>query len=157
MKIQHIVAISAVALSVPFTSCSNFSPTNTYKENQIGVAQEAVEGTVVDVSRVNITANSNSTGTALGAVMCGLTGGILGGGKASLATAAGGVAVGALAGNQLSKAVNNTDGLRITVRIDRSKKTIVVVQELDKRNPIQVGQRVQVLMGGSSSRVIPIY
>jgi outer membrane lipoprotein SlyB len=62
-----------------------------------------------------------------------------------------------LAGNQLSKAVNNTDGLRITVRIDRSKKTIVVVQELDKRNPIQVGQRVQVLMGGSSSRVIPIY
>jgi outer membrane lipoprotein SlyB len=43
------------------------------------------------------------------------------------------------------------------VRIDRSKKTIVVVQELDKRNPIQVGQRVQVLMGGSSSRVIPIY
>ncbi len=158
MKPHTIIAMSALALTVSLTSCSDpFGATNTYKENQIGSTQEAVEGVVTNIEKVSIQTNSASTGTAIGAVAGGLGGAILGGGNAKYATSAGGVIIGGLVGNQLDKAISEKNGLRITVRLDSSKRSVSIVQVYDKSRPISIGQRVQVLMGSTGSRVVPLY
>lgn len=46
---------------------------------------------------------------------------MFGGGNAKFATAAGGAILGGIAGNQIDKAVNNTTGERITVRLDQKR------------------------------------
>ncbi|MDH3067801.1 hypothetical protein QET40_01625 [Akkermansia sp. N21169] len=158
MKPHSIIAISAMALAVSLTSCSDpYGATNTYKENQIGATQEAVEGVVTNIEKVAIQANNANTGTAIGAVAGGLGGAMLGGGNAKYATSAGGVILGGLVGNQIDKAVSEKNGVRITVRLDGSKRSVSVVQEYDSRRPITVGQRVQVLMGSTGSRIVPLY
>lgn len=156
MKATHILAVSALALTTALTSCSSYSSTDTYRANQAGVAQEATTGTVVSVKEVLIRANDANMGTALGAVAGGLGGALLGGGNAKYATAAGGAILGGLAGNQIDRGINDKDGLQIKVKLDDSKRTISIVQQKDKKNPIWVGQRVEVLMGGNSSRVVAL-
>lgn len=156
MKTSYILGISALALATAFTSCNKYGATDTYRANQVGVTQEVATGTVTYVRQVQIKTNNASTGTALGAVAGGLTGAMFGGGNAKYATAAGGAILGGLAGNQIEKGINDTEGLQINVKLDNSNKTINITQEKDKRNPIWVGQRVQVLMGGNGSRVIAL-
>lgn len=73
------------------------------------------------------------------------------------ATAAGGAILGGIAGNQIDKAVNNTTGERITVRLDQKRngtRNYTVVQVASRNNPIQVGQRVRVIIGNNGSRVL---
>ena len=74
-----------------------------------------------------------------------------------IATAAGGAILGGIAGNQIDKAVNNTTGERITVRLDQKRngtRNYTVVQVASRNNPIQVGQRVRVIIGNNGSRVL---
>ena len=93
----------------------------------------------------------------VGAVAGGLTGAMFGGGNAKYATAAGGAIIGAIAGNQIDKAVNNTTGQRITVRLNQTRngtRNYTVVQPVGKNNPIYVGQQVRVIIGNAGSRVL---
>ena len=65
--------------------------------------------------------------------------------------------LGGIAGNQIDKAVNNTTGERITVRLDQKRngtRNYTVVQVASRNNPIQVGQRVRVIIGNNGSRVL---
>ncbi|MEG0837468.1 MAG: glycine zipper 2TM domain-containing protein [Akkermansia sp.] len=157
MKKTVILAVSILTLPAFLNSCADkFGATEVYKEGQIGVAQTAQVGTVRSVENVRIEGNDAKTGTALGAIAGGLSGAMLGGGNARLATGAGGALLGAFAGNQLDKAISEKNGQRITVKLDGVKTLITIVQELNKRNPIYVGQRVQVYQGGNSSRVVPL-
>ena len=53
--------------------------------------------------------------------------------------------------------VNNTTGERITVRLDQKRngtRNYTVVQVASRNNPIQVGQRVRVIIGNNGSRVL---
>ena len=68
-----------------------------------------------------------------------------------------GAILGGIAGNQIDKAVNNTTGQRITVRLDQKRngtRSYTVVQVASKNNPIYVGQRVRVIIGNNGSRVL---
>lgn len=157
MKTTSILAVSALALSVSLTSCANkFGSSEVYKANQIGVAQTAHVGTVTSVENVKIEGNSATVGTALGAIAGGLGASTWGGGNARYLTGAGGAVVGGLLGNQIDKAVSEKSGQRITVKLDRVKTPVTIVQVTDKRYPIQIGQRVNVYSGGNSSRVVPV-
>lgn len=157
MKKIHIPAIMALALAMGVTSCSEHGATDRYRANQVGVAQETATGTIIAMQDIVIDADDAKMGTAIGAAAGGLTGAMFGGGNAKYATAAGGAILGSIAGNQIDKATSSRDGLRITVKLDESnKKPITVVQQKDKKNPLWVGQKVQVLMGGNSSRVIAL-
>ena len=157
MKIASILTIGCVAMTLSMTSCTNFGSPNTYNMNEIGGVQETYTGRVTSVENVKIQANDANTGTGLGAVAGGLAGAMFGGGNAKFATAAGGAILGGLAGNQLDKAVNNTTGERITVRLDQKRngtRNYTIVQAANKNNPIQVGQRVRVIIGNNGSRVL---
>ena len=142
MKTASILTIGCAAMALSITSCTNFGSPNTYNLNEIGGAQETYTGTVTSVENVKIQANNANTGTGIGAVAGGLTGAMFGGG---------------IAGNQIDKAVNNTTGERITVRLDQKRngtRNYTVVQVASRNNPIQVGQRVRVIIGNNGSRVL---
>ena len=127
MKTASILTIGCAAMALSITSCTNFGSPNTYNLNEIGGAQETYTGTVTSVENVKIQANNANT--------------ILGG----------------IAGNQIDKAVNNTTGERITVRLDQKRngtRNYTVVQVASRNNPIQVGQRVRVIIGNNGSRVL---
>ena len=157
MKTTSILAASALALSVSLTSCaSKFGTSEVYKENQTGVAQSAQVGTVTSIENVKIEGNSAAMGTALGAIAGGLGASTWGGGNARYLTGAGGAVLGGIVGNQVDKAISEKSGQRITVKLDGVKTPVTIVQVTDKRYPIQVGQRVNVYMGGNSSRVVPL-
>lgn len=157
MNAATILTIGCAALALPLASCTNFGSPDTYNLNEIGSTQETYYGTVTNVETVKIQANNANTGTALGAIAGGLTGGMLGGGAARFATAAGGTLIGGIAGNQIDKGINNTTGERITVKLDKKRnghREYTIVQAVSKNNPIQIGQRVRVIMGNSGSRVL---
>ena len=142
MKTTSILTIGCAAIALSITSCTNFGSPNAYNLNEIGGAQETYTGTVTSVENVKIQANNANTGTGIGAVAGGLTGAMFGGGNA---------------GNQIDKAVNNTTGERITVRLDQKRngtRNYTVVQVASRNNPIQVGQRVRVIIGNNGSRVL---
>ena len=145
MKTASILTIGCAAMALSITSCTNFGSPNTYNLNEIGGAQETYTGTVTSVENVKIQANNANTGA------------MFGGGNAKFATAAGGAILGGIAGNQIDKAVNNTTGERITVRLDQKRngtRNYTVVQVASRNNPIQVGQRVRVIIGNNGSRVL---
>ena len=147
MKTASILTIGCAAMALSITSCTNFGSPNTYNLNEIGGAQETYTGTVTSVENVKIQANTANTGTGIGAVAGGLTGAMF----------AGGAILGGIAGNQIDKAVNNTTGERITVRLDQKRngtRNYTVVQVASRNNPIQVGQRVRVIIGNNGSRVL---
>ena len=149
MKTASILTIGCAAMALSITSCTNFGSPNTYNLNEIGGAQETYTGTVTSVENVKIQANNANTGTGIGAVAGGLTGAMFGGGNAKFATAAGGAILGGIAGNQIDKAVN--------VRLDQKRngtRNYTVVQVASRNNPIQVGQRVRVIIGNNGSRVL---
>ena len=149
MKTASILTIGCAAMALSITSCTNFGSPNTYNLNEIGGAQETYTGTVTSVENVKIQANTANTGPGIGAMF--------GGGNAKFATAAGGAILGGIAGNQIDKAVNNTTGERITVRLDQKRngtRNYTVVQVASRNNPIQVGQRVRVIIGNNGSRVL---
>lgn len=65
---------------------------------------------------------------------------MFGGGNAKYATAAGGAILGGIAGNQIDKAVNNTTGERITVRLDQKRNgtrnyTVVPGRQQEQPDP----------------------
>ena len=138
MKTASILTIGCAAMALSITSCTNFGSPNTYNLNEIGGAQETYTGTVTSVENVKIQANNANTGTGIGAVAGGLTGAMFGGGNAKFATAAGGAILGGIAGNQKRNGTRN----------------YTVVQVASRNNPIQVGQRVRVIIGNNGSRVL---
>ena len=149
-----IMAVSGLAFLAP--SCSQFGPQETYKEDQIGMTQEVKTGSITSITPVIINPDNTNTGTLLGAVAGGLGGSTLGGGKGSTLFAAGGALAGAAAGSQIDKAVSQTEGVRLTVRLDDEKKTISVTQPKNKQRPLYVGQPVNVYIGYKGSFVEPL-
>lgn len=157
MKTTSILTVGCAVIALSITSCTNFGAPNAYNLNEIGGAQETYTGTVIGLENVKIQANNANTGTSIGAVTGGLAGAMLGGGNAKFATAAGGVLLGGIAGNQIDKAVNNTTGQRITVRLDQKRngtRNYTIVQAVGKNNPIHMGQQVRVIIGNNGSRVL---
>lgn len=148
-----ILSLSGLALLAP--SCSNFGPQETYKEDQIGMTQEVKTGTITSITNVIINPDNTNTGTLLGGVAGGLAGSTLGGGKGSTLFAAGGALAGAAAGSQINKAVSQTEGVRVTVRLDGENKTISVTQPKSKKSPLFVGQQVNIFIGYKGSFVEP--
>lgn len=148
-----IMALTGVAFLA--SSCSQFGPQETYKEDQIGMTQEVKTGKITSIANVIINPDNTNTGTLLGAVAGGLGGSTLGGGKGSTLFAAGGALAGAAAGSQIDKAVSQQEGVRLTVKLDGENKTMSVTQVKNKKAPFYVGQPVNVYIGYKGSFVEP--
>lgn len=147
-----VLTLSSLIAAGMLTGCASDSAM-VYSQSQMRQAQTVQIGTVVSVHNVKMEGSNNELLTLGGAALGGLAGSNLG--RGSKANAAGAI-VGALAGgyatNAAQKGMGTKNAVEITVKLD-SGRMISIVQEPDVQ--LVAGQRVRVLSGGGTDRVVP--
>lgn len=146
---------SALMATVVLAGCASQSASsNVYTYQQAQREQITYMGTVLGVRNITIQSDHNSgLGTVAGAVLGGVLGSTIGGGSGRVIATAAGAAAGGLAGNTVENTSGRRAGYEITVRLDNGE-TRVIAQEADV--PISVGQRVQIITGSGTTRVVPV-
>jgi outer membrane lipoprotein SlyB len=147
LKGATLAAFGAAALA----ACAPQPSGDVVSANQAQTAQSVQFGTVI--SARNVTVQGSQGAQAAGAVVGGIAGAALGQnvGKGTgqvLATGAGATA-GAAAGLQAGRAAGSRQSIEWTVQLE-SGQTITVIQASPT---FSVGQRVQVIGGGTNTRL----
>ena len=143
----------AVACPLLVVSCATPSNTgDTYSKYEAGHAQSAKTGKITSIRNVKI-----EGGTTAGTVVGGVAGGVLGhnigsGSTANTLGAIGGALVGSAIGSNVQQAAGSKAALEIMIKLDGGG-SISVVQEYNKREAFNVGDRVRVLYNGNKTRV----
>lgn len=155
-KSVALLLAAALMLSAPVLSgCSPQVGGTDYATSGAQGGYDVVYGTVVSVRTVKIN-NDSTASTALGTIGGGVVGGIIGnmfgGGHGKTLTTLGGVLAGAALGNVGSSALGSQTGVEVTVDLDNGK-TMAVVQGADMT--FRPGQRVKILRGQNTTRVVP--
>ena len=147
------ILILTAAAPLLFASCAQTSLTgDTYSRNEAGRAQSVSTGRITSIRNVAIQGNSTA-GALIGAIAGGVLGNEIGSGStANNLGALGGGAVGAALGSRAQQSLSTKQGLEITVKLD-SGRSISAVQEINKRESFNVGDRVRVLSNGSTTRI----
>jgi len=156
LRAGRALAFGALALSaVVLSGCANQRASGkVYNYNQAQREQAVRLGTVVAVNAATIQSDKASgVGAVAGGVLGGVASNSIGGGKGRNIATVGGALLGSLAGNMIENKIEKRDGFAITVELDKGG-TRVITQEADIA--LEVGQRVQVVGGGNSVRVLPL-
>jgi outer membrane lipoprotein SlyB len=150
MKRQSIITGAFLVLGVATVSgCATHSSADTFNRSEVGRQQTAEAGTVTAARAVQIQTDASGVAVATGAVLGGLAGNTVGGGRGRTAATVGGVVAGGAAGNAVGS--NTRPGVEVTVQLD-SGRTVAVVQE-GTPDQFRVGDRVQVTNNGTTTRV----
>ncbi|WP_085315147.1 outer membrane lipoprotein [Derxia lacustris] len=142
-----VTALSAGLLggcAAPRTSAS------VYDANTVGREQTVRMGTLESVRPVTIDKGQTGIGTAGGAVVGGIAGSSVGGGKGSVLAAIGGAIVGGLAGQAIEGKGSAQNGLELTVKLDNGDLRVIVQAADESFAP---GDRVRLLSGAGGTRV----
>ncbi|WP_372013591.1 outer membrane lipoprotein [Pseudoxanthomonas sp. 10H] len=129
--------------------CATHGSPSTFTRSEAGRAQTVESGTVTAVRAVSIQNDSRGVATATGAVLGGLAGSTVGGGRGQTAATVGGAVAGGAAGNAI--AGTTRAGVEVTVQLE-SGRTVAVVQE-GSPDQFRVGDRVRVASDGVTTRV----
>jgi outer membrane lipoprotein SlyB len=109
-------------------------------------------GVVEAVSPVTIEGRRSGVGALPGALIGGIAGSEVGGGKGKAISTVVGAVIGGIAGQALEEQATRAQGLEITVRMDHGG-FISVVQEVSQEGALRAGDRVRLLRNGDSTRV----
>jgi outer membrane lipoprotein SlyB len=143
-----LVALTLVTLG----GCAATDSATGYSRSQMQQAQSVQLGTILSIQNVKTKGDNNGLLTLGGAAVGGIAGSNIGQGKG----AAVGTILGALAGgfgaNAAQEGLGSKTALEITVKLD-SGRMISIVQDPDV--PLAVNQRVRVLSGRGTDRVVP--
>ncbi|GAB3504737.1 hypothetical protein GCM10027400_00230 [Pseudoxanthomonas daejeonensis] len=150
MKQTKIIVGAALVLGIAALSgCATHNNPNTFTRSEAGRAQHVETGTVTAVRAVQIQNDSRGVATATGAVLGGLAGSTVGGGRGQTAATVGGAVAGGAAGNAV--AGTTRPGVEVTVQLE-SGRTMAVVQE-GTPDQFRVGDQVRVSSDGVTTRV----
>ncbi len=156
MKTQRpskFLALTAAGLAsvLIVSGCATQSSSSAvYRSDETQREQTVRMATVEAVRQVMIQRDSKGVGIVGGAVVGGLAGSTIGGGKGQdIATVLGAIG-GLVAGQAIEEKANQKPGLEITVKYDTGE-TRIIVQEADV--DVRPGDRVQVITGGGTTRV----
>jgi len=148
---KYLLSLVTVVLSFSLVACAPDLSSGTYGAGQVGVANQAVTGTIIGKRVVKINNNSH-VGGIVGATGGALAGSFIGGGtRENLLGGLGGAVVGGLAGNAIDEKIHSQQGFEYIIRVSKHK-TIAVTQTAD--NNLAIGTRVMVIYG-NPVRVIP--
>jgi outer membrane lipoprotein SlyB len=143
----------ALLVSVTLVGCARGLTGTTYTRDEARRVQTVQYGTVESVTPVVIEGrNEGLVGTGSGAIVGGLAGSTVGGGKGrSIATVVGAVA-GGLAGQAAEKSLTTRQGQEITIRME-SEEILSVIQEVENDQYFRPGDRIRLLRQGGVTRV----
>ncbi|HEU4709566.1 MAG TPA: glycine zipper 2TM domain-containing protein [Methylophilaceae bacterium] len=148
MRFAKVMLIAAMAAALG--ACASSNSGSVYKRGEARTVQTVKMGVVESVRQVKLEGTKTPIGTGAGAVVGGVAGSSLGGGKGKVITSVLGAVAGGLAGSAAEEGLTRKDGVEITVKLD-SGNMIAVVQEADEQfNP---GERVRVLEADGVTRV----
>ena len=148
MQLIKIIGIAMV--TVMLGACASSNSGSVYKRDEARRVQTVKMGVIESVRTVKLEGTKSPVGTAGGAVVGGVAGSSMGGGKGQVITTLLGAIVGGLAGSAAEEGLTRKDGVEITVKLD-SGTMIAVVQEADEQ--FQPGERVRILESGGTTRV----
>lgn len=148
MRFIRIMAI--ITMAAALAACASSNSGSVYKRGEARTVQTVKMGVVESVRQVKLEGTKSPVGTGAGAVVGGVAGNSMGGGRGRAITTVLGAVVGGLAGSAAEEGITRKDGVEITVKLD-SGNMIAVVQEADEQfNP---GERVRVLEANGVTRV----
>lgn len=151
MKLRNTLVIALAATALGLAGCASDSA-NTYTRSQAMRTSTAQAGTVESVRNVRIQNDTNAIGTIAGGVIGGAAGSQIGGGNGAIVAGVLGAIAGGVVGNQVEKQGSTQNAYEITVRLDNGQR-LVVTQAADVG--FAIGQRVDVISDGQTSRVVP--
>ena len=143
----------AAACPLLVISCATPSNTgDTYSKHEAGHAQSVKTGKITSIRNVNL-----EGGTTAGALIGGAAGAVAGhnigsGSTANTLGAIGGGLLGSAIGSHVQQSAGSKAGLEIMVKLDGGG-SLSIVQEYNKREAFNVGDRVRVLYNGNKTRV----
>lgn len=142
--------LTLLCLAAFLGACASSNSGGAYTRGQTRQVQTVKMGTVESVRLVKIEGTGSPVGTGAGAVIGGVAGNSMGGGRGRAITTVLGAVVGGVAGAAAEEGITRKDGFEITVQLDKGDM-IAIVQEADEE--FQPGDRVRVLEGGDVTRV----
>lgn len=122
-----------------------------FTSGQARSAQTVSMGEIIQLDAAFIDNDASGLGTLGGAVVGGVAGSTIGGGRGRVLSTLGGAVVGGLVGTGIERSLNSRDAIDVTVRLDNGQ-VLSVVQELgSEERTFTVGDRVRVIRGSDGS------
>ncbi len=155
MNTKHFRLTVVVALAaLPLLACAPAPTGNSVSYNQAQTASQVTFGTITGSRAVTVNANPGGVGAVVGTIAGGVAGAALGhqvgkGSGQDVATAIGATA-GAAAGNRVAGEVQTQQSIEWFVKTDAGQ-TISVIQASPT---FANGQRVQIVQGGGTTRLV---
>src|SRR5262245_5344742 len=150
-QIKQALVLAAFVPALLASSCAQVPHSSTVPSNQVG-AQSVLFGEVLSVRAVQIQPGTTRVGAVTGAVLGGIGGAQIGGGRAANAAGAvGGAVAGGLLGSAIQRGGQTRSGVEVTLRLD-SGEAIAVTQP-GSPNDFRVGDRVRVVGDSDEARV----
>jgi outer membrane lipoprotein SlyB len=154
--LKKVLVAAALALTgLVAVGCATAPGGNVYSSRDVGAPTRIKMGTLMDAEPVLIQGDNNRIGAASGAVIGGVVGSQVGGGKDERAVGAvAGAVLGGVLGNATEKQVKKQQGYRYTIDLDG--EGLVTVVQADKQPIARPGSRVRVEYG-AVVKVLPSY
>lgn len=147
---KYLRIFIVLCLGALLAACASSNSGDTYSRSQTRQVQTVKMGVVESVRLVKIEGTGSPVGTGAGAVVGGIAGNSMGGGRGRAITTVIGAVAGGLAGAAAEEGITRKDGVEVTVQLDKGPM-IAIVQEADEE--FYPGDRVRVLEGGGVTRV----
>jgi len=150
MKNRFILLLILIATGV--TGCASNLSGESYSRSEARTVQQIEYGTITQLRPVNIEGTKTPIGSGAGAIVGGIAGSGVGGGRTSSVMAVIGAVAGGVAGAAIEEGFTRTNGVEITVKMG-SGRTIAIVQALSPNERFSVGEQVRVIYGSQNTRV----
>jgi outer membrane lipoprotein SlyB len=144
--------ITSLAAMLALGGCQSSLTGDTYSRDEARVVQTVRMGTIESLRPVKIEGTKTPIGAGAGAVVGGIGGSGLGGGRGSAVLAVVGAVAGGLLGAAAEEGLTRTQGVEITVREDDGTMR-AYVQEVEPNQVFRVGERVRIMTVNGTSRV----
>ncbi|MBN7117054.1 outer membrane lipoprotein [Ectopseudomonas oleovorans] len=144
--------ITSLAALLVLGGCQSRLTGDTYSRDEARAVQTVRMGTIESLRPVQIEGTKTPIGAGAGAVVGGIGGSTLGGGRGSSVLAVVGAVAGGLLGAAAEEGLTRTQGVEITVREDDGTLR-AYVQEVEPNQVFRVGERVRIMTVNGTSRV----
>ena len=144
--------ITSLAAMLALGGCQSSLTGDTYSRDEARAVQTVRMGTIESLRPVKIEGTKTPIGAGAGAVVGGIGGSGLGGGRGSAVLAVVGAVAGGLLGAAAEEGLTRTQGVEITVREDDATLR-AYVQEVEPNQVFRVGERVRIMTVNGTSRV----
>ncbi len=148
---KHVALLGLAIVTLGLAGCAGGLGGGTYERGEARRAMTVEYGTVEAVRAVRLEGTKTAIGPAAGAVVGGIAGSGVGGGRGQAAATVIGAVAGGVVGGAIEEGATRQPGVEVTVRM-QSGQVLAVVQA-DEGEAFRPGERVRVLRDGGTVRV----